>query len=261
MTVPAPFRPRSVTELVDASVQLLRADYLQYVMLMAIAYMPWLFVLLLVGRLGTVDAALGLGAVGFFLAAMVWFTIVDGVMTVAASERYLGREVDVIGALRQAFSRAGALVYASIMKWLAVGIGLIVLIVPGAYFLARFFAASQVVMLEGLGGSAALARSTALSEGLKGHILKTLLLVIVIYFGLEIGWAIVLGMLFGGQATEGVMLIGQQLLSVIFTVLIYPFLSIAQTVLYYDVRIRREGYDLELMARDLDGTKSAQPAY
>lgn len=261
MTVAAPFRPRSVTELVDASVQLLRADYLQYVMLMAIAYVPWLIVLLLMGRLGSVGDTPGWGLVGSFIAAMVWFTIIDGVMTAAASERYLGREVDVTAVLRQAFSRAGSLVYASIMKWLAVGLGIVALIVPGAYFLARFFAATQIVMLEGLGGSAALARSTALSEGLKGHILKTLLLVILIYFGLEIGWAIVLGMTFGGQPTEGVAMIAFQLLSVVFTVLVYPFMSIAQTLLYYDVRIRREGYDLELMARDLDGAKSTQPAY
>lgn len=259
MSVAVPYRPRSASELVDATVQLLRGDYLQYVMLMGIAYIPWLLVLLLVGQLGNADATVGVGTVVSFLAAMLWFTLIDGVMTVAASERYLGREVDVPAALRQAARCAGPLLYASLMKWGSVIIGVIFLVVPGAYFLARFFAASQVVMLEGLGGSAALGRSSQLSEGLKRHILKALSLVLIIYFGMEIGWALVLTAIFG-QPTEGVMMLGQQVLSVVFTVLVYPFLSVAQTLLYYDVRIRREGYDIELMARELDAAGSRQTA-
>lgn len=260
MSVAVPYRPRSASELVDATVQLMRGDYLQYVMLMGIAYVPWLFVLLLVGNIGTMEGTPSLAAVASFLAAMLWFTLIDGVMTVAASERYLGREVDVPAALRHAAGRVGPLLYASLIKWVGIIIGIVLLIAPGVYLLARFFAASQVVMLEGLGGSAALTRSSQLSEGLKGHILKALFLLIIIYFGLEIGWAMVLGAIFGGQPTEGVMMLGQQLLSVIFTVLVYPFLSIGQTLLYYDVRIRREGYDLELMARELDAAGSGQPA-
>ena len=260
MSVAVPFRPRSASELVDATVQLMRGDYLQYVMLMGIAYVPLLLLLVFIARLGAVDTTAGLGAIVLLVIAMVWFTVIDGVMTVAASERYLGREVDVMGALRQASQRVGALLYASTMKWVAIIIGTVFLIVPGLYFLARFFAASQVVVLEGVGGSRALARASELSDGLKGHILKTLFLVLIIYFGLQIGWSIVLAMLLGSQPTEGVVMIAQQLLGFVFTILVYPFVSIAQTLLYYDARIRREGYDIELMARELDAAGSGQPA-
>ena len=42
----------------------------------------------------------------------------------------------------------------------------------------------------------------------------------------------------------------------VLVVAVYPFLASLLALLYYDLRIRREGYDLELMARALDGTPS-----
>ena len=37
------------------------------------------------------------------------------------------------------------------------------------------------------------------------------------------------------------------------TVLVYPMVPIVSTLLYYDLRIRSEGYDLELLSGELDG--------
>jgi hypothetical protein len=33
--------------------------------------------------------------------------------------------------------------------------------------------------------------------------------------------------------------------------IIYPLYSVGGTLLYYDLRIRKEGFDLEMMARDM----------
>ena len=37
----------------------------------------------------------------------------------------------------------------------------------------------------------------------------------------------------------------------VFVVVLYPFLAALLTVLYFDLRIRREGYDIELLAHAL----------
>jgi hypothetical protein len=37
-------------------------------------------------------------------------------------------------------------------------------------------------------------------------------------------------------------------ISTAISVIVYPFLAIAQTLLYYDVRIRKEGFDIEHLA-------------
>ncbi len=38
-------------------------------------------------------------------------------------------------------------------------------------------------------------------------------------------------------------------LSMAFGIFVYPFLYVVIVVLYYDMRVRKEGFDLELMAR------------
>ena len=43
-------RPRSVSEIVDAAFQVLRTGYAQYVMLMGLAYVPWLVIVMLTSR-------------------------------------------------------------------------------------------------------------------------------------------------------------------------------------------------------------------
>jgi hypothetical protein len=45
------------------------------------------------------------------------------------------------------------------------------------------------------------------------------------------------------------MVVLQSLLSI----LVYPFLYVVLTVLYYDIRVRKEGFDLELLASSVAG--------
>jgi hypothetical protein len=58
-----------------------------------------------------------------------------------------------------------------------------------------------------------------------------------------------------GQATSGseTALILSQVLALLATALIFPLYPIATTLFYYDVRIRREGFDLEVMAGRMEG--------
>ena len=41
---------------------------------------------------------------------------------------------------------------------------------------------------------------------------------------------------------------------------IYPLLTVVSTMLYYDLRIRKEGFDLEIMSRELGGSATPVPA-
>jgi TRAP-type mannitol/chloroaromatic compound transport system permease large subunit len=40
----------------------------------------------------------------------------------------------------------------------------------------------------------------------------------------------------------------------ILSIFVYPFVYVATVVLYYDIRVRKEGFDLELMAADVPAT-------
>lgn len=256
-----PFRARSVSELVDAAVQLLRRDYLTYVMIMAMAYVPYMVLLMFSGVLDPERAmnptASSLSVI--YISGLLWFTLIDGVITIAASEAYLGGRIDTGAAFRQSVARFGSLLIAAIVKWVSIIVGIILLIAPGVYMFARFFAIPATVVLEKLSPFAALGRSATLSKDLKWHVIKTLGLVWLIYLVLYLAIGLMAG---GGAAMSGTisptMLLVSQVVGAAFTILVYPVISIVQTLLYYDTRIRKEAFDIEIMTRELGAVPVSQ---
>jgi hypothetical protein len=127
-----------------------------------------------------------------------------------------------------------------------VGFGVLLAVVWWLYALVRFFAVFQVIVLENTGVIAAFARSGVLSQGRKGHIFLTLSLVFVIFIVLSFA-TVVVAQLAGSEAAR---LVVQSL----YTVVAYPLIGITQMILYYDTRIRAEGFDVEMMAGALDAS-------
>ena len=107
------------------------------------------------------------------------------------------------------------------------------------YAMARFFALFQVIVLEDRGILAAFSRSSVLSQHRKGHIILTMFLVILIFIVLSFAVTLV-AQLFGTIA-------GSVILQAVYTVVAYPLIGITQMILYYDTRIRAEGFDIEVM--------------
>ena len=85
----------------------------------------------------------------------------------------------------------------------------------------------------------------------------------MIYFALSLALvAMMSGLVVGaGLGVIGTMryMMINQIVSAIFTILVYPLVSVVQTLLYYDLRIRKEAFDIELMASGL-GAPAGQPA-
>jgi hypothetical protein len=106
--------------------------------------------------------------------------------------------------------------------------------------MARFFAIRQAVVLEGAGASEALSRSSKLSAGVKRHVLNTIILVALLTTALSFGAGLVLGLI-PSRVVANVALTAV-------SVAVYPFFGITETLLYYDTRIRKEGFDVEYLA-------------
>ena len=117
-------------------------------------------------------------------------------------------------------------------------------LVGAIYVALRYFAVVPAVMLENKGPFDAFHRSRDLSEGFKWRILGTMLL----------SWVIFLAVLFALQmvvAFTHMAPVAQALLNAVVQLFILPLVSIVVVVLYYDQRVRKDGFDLEVMARDL----------
>jgi hypothetical protein len=246
-------RPRSSTELVDAAFQILRAHYATFVMCSAIAYLPWLLVQLVLVSDPARMVRLGSGiSVIFGLGIWLVFALMSCVLTVCASQAYLGEPVDAGVAVRRALPRVLLVVIGAVLRYVLIFIGAFALFVGALYPAARFFAVTPAIVLEGASLGRAFSRSSVLSKDRKWHVILTMGLVFVIYLLLALGIQF-------AAAIIGNLLV-QAIITAVFTVMVYPVVAITGTLLYYDCRIRSEGLDIELMAGSLDAAPPGAPA-
>ncbi len=246
-------RPRSGLEIIDAAFSLLKRDYLKFVTIMAIGYLPYLIAFMLVTRaVGSEATAVAFTAVLMMVVSMFWLTVVNAGMTVAASEIYLGREIDIAAALRHTLSRFWPIVAAGFLRILAMFIGFFFLGVGAIWAWVTFFAATTIVVLEGVSSVDSMRRSAELTSGFRWPVLGTLAVTYIVSTGLVL------------LATIPAMFIDTEVLptvlTTIATILVQPMNALVETLLYYDLRIRKEGFDIELMTKDLGDTALGQPA-
>jgi hypothetical protein len=241
----ATLRPRTASEIVDVAVQLLRRQYAQFLTISAIWYVPILVLQLSFFRRVATEVATGrlptepLGSFGVFgFIALLWYVLMDATMVHAASDAYLGRSIDVEDCIRRAVPSIAAVFFALLIKFVMLGVGVLLFFVGYFYFLALFFVVPAAVVLERVGAFAGVARSVELSRGLKWHALRTIILVAIIYILLYMVAGAVGGLLFGLTHSQ----IWVQLITAVASVALYPLFPIVQTALYYDARIRKEGF-------------------
>ena len=239
-------RPRSATELVDAAFQVYRRAPLQFMVAVAAVYVPWLVIRLVFDLNITPGSPAAIAAIDFnqilliAVVAVVIFVLAGGVTTAIASNVYLDRPVDVAAAFGQVLRRFVPLVVVTLIVVVLGVIGLMLFVLPAFYVLARFLSVRQIVILEDAGVGRAMRRTSELSAGAKWHILATLFFVAVLTLAIDIGVSLLIG-----RVPSQVFV---NLVSTAVAVVIGPLFGIAETVLYYDLRIRREGFDVEYMA-------------
>jgi hypothetical protein len=193
-----------------------------------------------------------------YLLSVVVLNLVATAATVfIVSESYLGRPITAREALRRATPYIGRILVCSLLMALAVGLGFLLLFIPGIILGVGLALAIPAVVLEpGLSPSAALSRSWELTRGARWRIFGlgiTLLVLLYVPVVAVTGlFAIVLPQAASGSfgpvalATIAGLAIGG-----LVQIFIYPLFYCVLTVTYYDLRVRKEGFDLELLASAL----------
>ena len=237
-------RVRSVSEIVDAAFSLYRRHAKQYITIAAIATAPSLIInLLLGGGVEPITPGDFIRMVPGVIIGLVTFALVSAVIVRMGSDVYLGGDPDVAATLQRVLPRVPALLASIVLTMVMVTVAALFLLLPSLYVVAVVFATVPVIVVERLSPLAAISRSASLSKNIKLHILGTLVLVYGVYFGLAIGIPI-LTLLVGNPVIQ---LVVQSLFGVVSA----PILNLVVMVLYYDARIRAEGFDVEHMAQSL----------
>ena len=286
-------RKMEVSDVIDAAIRLYRRNFAQLLGIAAVVYVPVLGLqaLLLVqlmnlfmGTKGTGPAGdqvpwaqlipLGAGWLGVILASAVLLPLAEGACCIAVSELYLGRTITVVEAYRRVLPSFWKLIGTYVLIGLingfavvAIIIGFIMLILPGLAATAGFIWVEvvllfcwPVVVLEGPWGPQAMVRSYALVKDYFWRILGTWILLgaIIVLGQMMLLWPIqIAAMVLLGDANPLMVQAVSQAAASVVAILMKPIVIIGTVLLYYDARIRREGFDLQVMAEALGRPEAA----
>lgn len=244
----AQLRPMSVGEILDASLALLRRHigvfFSVAIVCQAVPQALGLYIQLTggpVGHLGLYVLAQVLGMVGYFLMTGAAIRIV--------SQAYLGHEPQFGEALEYAFHKIGRSFAAGFAAGILIVLGCLLLLIPGIVVACGLAVAVQAAVLEPLpSGTDGIGRSWALTKGFKGKALVLYFVTTVLFIVVLVGIALVTGL----AALISPALVGPALVVwALASLLIYPFLSCVFTLFYYDLRVRKEAFDLDLLSEQI----------
>jgi hypothetical protein len=266
-------RPLSLGEILDRTFTLYRSYFLLFVgisaiprVLLLILNLAQVFVLIPMGipmggvgqrPPGSPDAVfkmLGvmmvIGTLGFVVGLLV-ILLTQGATILAVSEIYLGRTITIAESFRKVRGELGTLLGVLILNFLAIIAGFIFLVIPGIYIMCRLMVCVPAALSENLGPVESMERSFALTKDNAGRAFVILLL----YFALSMGAAMLfaapfqIGVLFS-KNSPGMMtfwLAMTQVGGFVANVLVAPVATIASAVFYYDLRVSKEAFDLQLL--------------
>jgi hypothetical protein len=170
--------------------------------------------------------------------------VLQGALIQAVSDLVLGRPTGVRTAFGKAFDRLLPMIGAAILVTIAVMVGLLLFIVPGVVAMAGLSFVNAAVMLERKSVIESCRRSWALARGFRNKVL----LLVGLAGVLSLLWGmIVSGFVRWAHAGPAVLTALAQAGNVFFA----PFASIVTILLYYDLRVRKEAFDLEVLAREM----------
>ena len=187
-----------------------------------------------------------LGVVITFLAT----TLATAACFKAVADAYLGEPSHWRSSVQFALRRVHSVIWVTFLGAFLAVLGLLFLIVPGVWLWVSFAVAVPVLLTEGIKGRRALGRSRRLVKGRWWPTFGIMLLGTVLA---GIATVIVSALLEAVRLTD----ISESSLAVIIldaigatvaTTITTPFTAAFVTVLYFDLRVRKEAFDLQLLA-------------
>jgi len=188
-------------------------------------------------------ASVALILVAFVLVFSIAYPLCTGALVVNISASYLGENVGAGQSYVRAFRKLWRLLVAQGWTTMVVLFGLMLCVVPGLVLSMQLLLVPQVVLLEDHKAWAALGRSRALMADYLGKALG--LSAVVWLLGLVIGAAVSTAVRIVPWPYP---LIGDFLSYLIVELLMLPLAIATVVLLYYDLRIRKEAFDLQHLA-------------
>ena len=248
-------RPLSLSQVLDETFDIYRHHLLLFIGISAIPNLA-LLAFELISSMGrgtkTTDALSLVAALGTMVVSWFCGSIVTAATTFAVSDIYLDRPASLAASFSRVTGKALRVGFSSLLVSLIVGIGFALCIAPGVYWAGLYGVAVPAVVLEDISAGQSLSRSSFLTQG-------SVFRVIVVYFLTSIFtmvmvWAVTAGLLFLGPTLfqhTGILTqqAATQILASLAATVFGPVTAIGLTLMYYDLRVRKEAFDIDHMMR------------
>jgi len=264
-------RPLSTAELLDRTFSLYRNHFLLFVGIFAL---PRLLVLGLqfwelvdqkpYARTPNLLASLSWTA-AIMVVGMVLAAASQAATVIAVSELHLDRPASVMDSFSRVKGHLFGVIVISIIVVLGVGVGMLAFLVPGVLLAIIWSLAVPAKVLENKGALAALSRSVDLVKGDWGRVFVIYLLVLVLSIGVPLlfGVPILVATYMSAKAGMKNAVLGWQIASLVASFVAVSLVgavgTIAFSLVYYDERVRKEAFDLQLMMSTIDSSTLSNP--
>jgi hypothetical protein len=266
---PVELRPLALGETLDVAVEILRRRFLTLFGLAAIAALPLqaLSVLITISSLpGRYETRSGFDSIvlgGLFSSifiglAMRW--LVTSVCSQATLATYLGGPSSFGAALRTTLRRLGPLLWLMVLVTITVGFAWLFCTVPGIWLFVAWSVAIPALLLEDVRGMEAMRRSFRLVRYRWWPTFGALVVAYLLTVVATLTGTVLLQVLYGDVTYDN--RISYVVLASLVNYLLFcvtaPFLAAVVTVVYVDLRVRKEGFDIQY-AMDRVGRSGTPP--
>ena len=257
-------RPLSLGDLFDEVFDLYKRNFLLFVVISSILYLPYIWVILThTSSAANSHSASSANSAGYIwlvaiLLSMPMSFVLTGATTQAVSTCYIGRKPTIIAAYKSVFPKLIPLTIASIITCILIFVGCVLCIIPGIYAAVFTSFVPQIIILENMSCINSIKRSYTLTSSHRGRVFVVMFLTLFVGFVLRLvttaPFLILesLGIVTKSLATQSLQVCVQALVASI----VHPISLLAFVVLYYDVRVRKEGFDIHLLAQNMTDSQN-----
>lgn len=239
-SLPATSAPFRVGVALSKTFDLFTRQFGKFVLLSLIPMVPLLVLALIVLGRPAAPATLGFLAIITALLTFVLSIVAQATTLYGAFQAMRGQPFTIGQSFQVGLGRAVPVIGCALLVGLAVTLASILLVVPGLIVLCMYYVAIPVCVIEQPGVVASTSRSAALTKGYRWSIFGLFLLVTIVS-------ALVGGVLtrLGGGALGALLSFGWQIIATAFG-------AVLATVVYHDLRVAKEGIDIESLANVFD---------
>jgi hypothetical protein len=269
-------RPLTAGELLDAAFSAVRRNFGALAMCTLVAVVPVSILSTLV-EASTTDSAFDYssqttierGEVGAYVAgtvvtsllSLIAFSLATAACLRAVGGDIVGRKISAGESLGFAFERLGALLWVALLSLLALIAGLPLCLVGSIWLGVMFSLATPALLFEDHHGVAAMRRSRDLIKDNWWRVFGVLVVMYLIVFVIQ-------GVLIGALAAVILTSSENEVLNAVLVTagnivayaLTLPLGAALTTYIYFDLRVRKEGFDIQLLAERIGQGGSAAPA-